>query len=127
MRYLLQFPLEKTQVSDQILPDLETENSNDEVELEVFLPKMVDWIMMNAFHHSEEDELMAAFELLDPQKTGLIPIEIFQELMKLEPTYLDPYNQNIVSEAPLRKREMDNMIGYALDKTGKFIDYASYV
>ena len=88
---------------------------------------MVDWIMMNAFHHSEEDELMAAFELLDPQKTGLIPIEIFQELMKLEPTYLDPYNQNIVSEAPLRKREMDNMIGYALDKTGKFIDYASYV
>ena len=113
MRYLLQFPSE-AQVRDYIIVKLEEDEPSDFIKYEKFEPYMVEVLMRDEFPPAPAEHLLAAFRTLDPANTGRIKKEVIEELL-------------MTKGIPLRTKEFDSFIQFALDKTGQFVEYEEYV
>ena len=113
MRYLLQFPSE-AQVRDYIIVKLEDDEPCDFIKYDKFETYMVDVLMRNEFEPAPAEHLLAAFRILDPQNKGRIKKDVIEELLT---------TQGI----PLRQKEYDIFISFALDKTCKYVEYEDYV
>ena len=115
MRYLLQFPSE-AQVRDHILTKLEEDEPCDWIKYEKFEPYMLTVLQTNEFAPAPAEHLLAAFRILDPENTGRIPKDVIEELLAGKGMGI-----------PLRGQEIDSFLKFAVDKSGKYIEYEDYV
>jgi len=115
MRYLLQFPSE-AQVRDYILMKLEDDEPCDYIKYEKMEPYMVGVLQQNEFPPAPAEHLLAAFRILDPENTGKIAKDVIEELLTGKGMGI-----------PLRALEFDNFIKFAIDKSGKYVEYEDYV
>ena len=113
MRYLLQFPSEM-QVRDYIIVKLEDDEPSEFIKYEKFEPYMLTVLMNNEFEPSPAEHLLAAFRCLDPTNSGRIKKDVIEELLTTK-------------GIPLRSKEYDPFITFAIDKTGKCVEYEDYV
>lgn len=113
MRYLLQFPSEM-QVRDYIIVKLEDDEPSEYIKYEKFEPYLVSVLMSNEFEPSPAEHLLAAFKCLDPTNSGRIKKDVIQELLTTK-------------GIPLRPKEFDPFIQFAVDKTGQYVEYEDYV
>ena len=113
MRYLLQFPSE-AQVRDYIIVKLEDDEPSQFVKQEKVEAFMVNVLMTNEFEPAPAEHLLAAFRIMDPEGTGKIRYDVLRELLTTK-------------GIPLRNAEISSFEKFALDKTGKYVEYEDYV
>ena len=99
---------------DYIIVKLEDDEPCDFIKYEKFEPYMINVLMNNEFEPAPAEHLLAAFKILDPQNTGRIKKEIIENLLATK-------------GIPLRESEQSGFIQFALDKTGKYVEYEDYV
>ena len=75
---------------------------------------MVNVLMTNEFEPAPAEHLLAAFRIMDPDGTGKIRYDVLRELLTTK-------------GIPLRNAEIQSFEKFALDKTGKFVEYEDYV
>merc|ERR1719362_1666856 len=113
MRYLLQFPSE-AQVRDYIIVKLEDDEPSQFVKQEKVEAFMVSVLMTNEFEPAPAEHLLAAFRIMDPDGSGKIPYDVLRTLLTTK-------------GIPLRNAEIQSFEKFALDKTGKYVEYEDYV
>ena len=113
MRYLLQYPSE-AQVRDYIIVKLEDDEPSQFVKQEKVEAFMVNVLMTNEFEPAPAEHMLAAFRIMDPEGTGKIRYDVLRELLTTK-------------GIPLRKEEIPSFEKFALDKTGKYVEYEDYV
>ena len=114
MRFLLQYPSE-AQVSNIILVQLEEEEPSDFIRYQKFEPYMLNIMMKKEYEPAAPEQLHQAFRVLDPQLKGYIELDVMRELM---------LHKGIGFRDP---QEIDPFLSYAVDKTGKRIEYEDYI
>ena len=75
---------------------------------------MVNVLMTNEFEPAPAEHLLAAFRIMDPDGTGKIRYDVLRELLTTK-------------GIPLRNAEITSFEKFALDKTGRFVEYEDYV
>ena len=99
MRYFLQFP-SQTQVSDEIIPEIEklespNDKSKDLLEIEAFEKHLVVILKNNLYAGYFKEELMEAYKVLDVEKNGYLDLHTFYTYLK---TYGATFSKNHISE-----------------------------
>ena len=75
---------------------------------------MVHTLMTNEFEPAPAEHLLAAFRIMDPEGTGKIRYDVLKEMLTTKGIFL-------------RHAEILSFEKFALDKTGKYVEYEDYV
>ncbi|KAF6777583.1 EF-hand calcium-binding domain-containing protein [Paragonimus kellicotti] len=98
----------------QMVRELENDPPNGYINLERFLPVMMEAIEQEQFPKASEEELLKAFAVLDPEKRGFITVSEMESLM--------------VNEGePFTPDELEEMLAAATDLSKGKIIYREYV
>lgn len=113
MRYLGAFPTEEELVHD-ILPKLAEEEEAKQIKYSRFEPFMVKTMVERNYEPDNEDVLLQAFKVLDPQNKEYIEDTVMVE-------YLTS------NEWGFRDKEKDEFLKLARDEKTSFIHYEDYI
>lgn len=86
----------------------------DFIKYEKFEPYMLQVLENNEFAPAPAEHLLAAFRVLDPEGRGVIKKEVIETLLKTK-------------GIAFRKDELESFLKYAVDSSGKYINYEDYV
>ncbi|KAF7254927.1 EF-hand calcium-binding domain-containing protein 2, partial [Paragonimus skrjabini miyazakii] len=98
----------------QMVRELENDPPNGYINLERFLPVMMEAIEQEQFPKASEEELLKAFAVLDPEKRGFITVSEMESLMANE-------------GEPFTPEELEEMLAAATDLSKGKIIYREYV
>ncbi|KAF5397238.1 EF-hand calcium-binding domain-containing protein 2 [Paragonimus heterotremus] len=94
--------------------ELENDPPNGYINLERFLPVMMEAVEQEQFPKASEEELLKAFAVLDPEKRGFITVSEMESLMANE-------------GEPFTPEELEEMLAAATDLSKGKIIYREYV
>ncbi|KAK7792565.1 hypothetical protein R5R35_008662 [Gryllus longicercus] len=98
----------------EIIAEVEDKEASGSVTLEKFLQCMVRLVEENKLQPAEPEELLKAFQMLDPEKRGYITKEEMTKYMLEE-------------GEPFTQEEVDEMMGVAVDSETGNIPYEYYI
>ncbi|EQC41696.1 hypothetical protein SDRG_01654 [Saprolegnia diclina VS20] len=113
MRYLGAYPSEKD-IIKKILPEMQDDEPSTFVTYEKFEKKMLEVMYSHEYEPDSDETLMAAFRVLDPDKTGYIEADVMKELLLTKGT-------------PFREKELEGFMHVAKDADTGRIYYEDYI
>ena len=93
MRYLGVYPTERD-IIKKILPEMQEDEPSAFVMYEKFEKVVLRALSTNEYAPDSDDQLLAAFRVLDPEKRGFVEADVMRELLSTKGT-------------PFREKELD--------------------